>query len=236
MAAPRRENLLVNIVCNLALPSLILTKLSGEKGLGAFWGLIVALSFPVGYAIYDFAARRRMNFISVAGFISVLLSGGLTLLHVSTGWFAVKDAAVPLAIGAGVLISARSKTPILQEILMNEQVVDLPRIEAALTASGNHGAFRNLVARSSWYLAAGFGLSAVLNYILARAILRSPTGTPEFNAELGRMHLLSWPVIVVPSIGIMMFVFWRLIVGLRSLTGLTMDEIFHGGGKETEPR
>jgi hypothetical protein len=40
------------------------------------------------------------------------------------------------------------------------------------------------------------------------------------------MHMLSWPVIVVPSMAAMMLVFWRLLAGLKNLTGLTMDEIF----------
>jgi hypothetical protein len=39
------------------------------------------------------------------------------------------------------------------------------------------------------------------------------------------MHLLSWPVIVVPSMLVMMLVFWRLISGLKQLTGLTTDEL-----------
>ncbi len=235
MAAQKRENLLVNIVCNLALPSLILTKLSGEKALGPVWGLVVALAFPVGYAVYDFSVRRRMNFISVAGFISVLLSGGLGLMQVQAKWFAVKEGAVPLAIAAGVLLSARSKTPILQELLMNEQVVDLPRIEAALSAQNAHEAFRGLIARASFWLAAGFVLSAAANYVLSRKIIHSQAGTPEFNAELGRMHLLSWPIIVIPSMAIMMLIFWQLIKGLTTLTALTTDDLFHHPSSDKQP-
>jgi hypothetical protein len=56
--------------------------------------------------------------------------------------------------------------------------------------------------------------------------LKSPPGTPEFNAELGRMHVLSWPVIVLPSMVVMMLAFWKLISGLKELTGLTTDDIF----------
>jgi hypothetical protein len=33
----------------------------------------------------------------------------------------------------------------------------------------------------------------------------------------------------VPSTIVMMYAFWRLITGLRDLTGLTVDEIFRGG-------
>jgi len=80
---------------------------------------------------------------------------------------------------------------------------------------------------SSYLLTASFLLSAVLNFGLARYLLKSPAGTPEFNAELGKMHLLSWPIIVLPSMVMTMFALWRLLTGLRELTGLTMDEVFH---------
>jgi hypothetical protein len=79
---------------------------------------------------------------------------------------------------------------------------------------------------SSYLLTISFLLSAVLNFGLARHLLRSPAGTPEFNAELAKMHLLSWPVSVLPSMIMTMFALWRLLSGLKELTGLTMDEIF----------
>ena len=40
------------------------------------------------------------------------------------------------------------------------------------------------------------------------------------------MHILVWPVIVIPSMVVMLTVFWKLITGLTKLTGLTTDEIF----------
>jgi len=120
----------------------------------------------------------------------------------------------------------RSRRPLVRELFYNEQLIDLARVDAELTARSNGPAFDRLLTRVSLWLGAGFVLSAVLNFSLATYLLRSPPGTPEFNAELGRMHLLSWPVIVVPGMIIMMLIFWRLIVGLRHLTGLTTDEIF----------
>ena len=80
MSAPARtskpENLLLNLICNVGLPTAILTWCSGERMLGPKWGLVVALIFPVAYGIYDFAQRRRVNFISIIGFVSVLITGG----------------------------------------------------------------------------------------------------------------------------------------------------------------
>jgi hypothetical protein len=227
--APKRENILVNLICNIAIPSLILSKLSAEGRLGPVWGLIVALAFPVGYGVYDFVQRRRANFISILGFSSVLLTGGLGLLKVDGFWIAVKEGTVPLVIGVVLLASLRSKTPVIRELFYNDQVVDVAKVDAALAAGSHQAAFARLLARASYWLGGAFAVSAVLNFVLARYLLKSPPGTPEFNAELGRMNLLSWPVIVVPSTIVMMYAFWRLITGLRDLTGLTVDEIFRGG-------
>jgi hypothetical protein len=188
--------------------------------------LVVALSFPVIYGLYDFAARKKTNSLSVLGFISVLLSGGLGLLKADGFWFAVKDAAVPALIGISVLISLRTKTPLMRELLYNDQILDVSRVEAALAERGQRPAFEGLIRMASIWLALAFLVSAVINFMLARHVLKSPPATAAFNAELGRMHLLVWPVIVIPSMVVMMLVFWQLISGLRRLTGLTTDEIF----------
>ncbi len=222
-----KENLFLNLICNLALPTLVLTKLSGERTLGPGWGMIVALAFPVGYGLYDYRRRRRANFISILGFVSVLLTGGLNFLKVGGFWFAVKEAGVPLAIGAAVILSGRTKTPLVREMIYSEQLMDVNRINAILAARGNESAFARLLARASFWLGGGFVMSAALNFGLARYLLKSPPGTTEFNAELGRMHMLSWPVIVVPSMIVMMLAFWKLLSGLKGLTGLTTDELFH---------
>ena len=224
--AHKRENLLINIVCNIVVPTIVLTKLSGDHRLGPLWGLVVALLFPLGYGIYDFGRRRKANFVSILGIVSVLLTGGLGLMKVGGFWFAVKDAAIPGLIGLSVLVSMKTKSPLLKEMFFNEQIVDVPRVETALAVQGKQREFERLMVRSSLWLVGAFSLSAVLNYALARHLLISPPGTPEFNAELGRMHVLSWPVIVVPSMAVMLLAFWQLISGLKALTGLTMEEIF----------
>ena len=220
------ENLWLNLAFNVAAPALILSRLSGAHALGPAGGLVVALAFPLGYGVWDFAVRRKTNFISVLGFASVLLSGGLGLLKVDGFWFAVKDATVPALIGAAVLLSMRTREPLIKTLLFNEAVMDVPRIEAALQERGAETAFSALLRRATVLVAASFFLSGALNFMLARHLLRSPGGTPEFNAQLAKMHWLSWPVIVVPSMVMMMLALWQLVKGLETLTGLTSDEVF----------
>lgn len=224
---PKRENLLLNLVCNIVVPTLVLTKLSAENRLGPLWGLLVALAFPVTYGVYDLVRRKKTNFLSILGFISVLLSGSLTLLKVGGFWFAVKDAVLPTLIGLGVLASLRSKNSLVREVFYNEQVIDVAKVNAALEARGQQAQFEALLRRAGIGLALTFISTAPALFFLARHVLRSPPGTAEFNAELGKMHWLAPLVTGLPCMVILMLMLWRLLAGLRELTGLTTDELFH---------
>ena len=225
------ENLFVNLVCNVALPAVIMAQLSKENRLGPALGLVVALLFPLGYGVYDFVVRKKTNLISVLGFVGVLLSGVLGLLKLDGRWFAVKDAAIPSLIGILLLVSMRTREPLVKTLFFNDAVMDVEKIEAALRTRGSEAAFAALLRSCTVFVAIAFFASAALAYVLARWLLTSPGGTPEFNAQLAKMHWLSWPVIVVPSMIMLMLGLWRLITGLRTLTGLTTDELFRTEAK-----
>lgn len=223
--APKRESLLLNLVCNIALPMFVLSKMSDR--LGAMNALLLALAFPLGYGVYDFAVRRSFNFVSVLGFLSTLATGGLGLMRLEPFWFAVKEAAVPGLIGLAVFVSQFTKRPLVRQFMLNEQVINLPRVEAALDEHGMREAFDALLRASSVLLAGSFFLSACLNFALARYLITAMPDTPEFNAQYGKMLIWSWPVIVIPSMAMMMFALWRLVKGLEKMTGLKLEEIFH---------
>ena len=86
-----KENLLINFAFIIILPILILRK--GDDWFGGLIGKFVnqsidstlvasillafAVSFPVGYGLYDFARRKKWNFFSILGTISALLTGVL---------------------------------------------------------------------------------------------------------------------------------------------------------------
>jgi hypothetical protein len=236
-AAPaKKENLLINLVFNILIPTLVLSKLSKDTLLGPVVGLVVALAFPLGYGVWDFFERRKTNFVSIIGFVSVLLTGGLGLMQVGGMGFAIKEAAVPMVIGMAVLFSLKSKTPLVRSMLYNEQVIDVERVDAVLAEKGNRRQFDRLMLEASWLLAGSFLVSAALNFGLARYLLKSPAGTAEFNAELGKMHFLSWPVIVIPSMAMMMFALWRLLTGIKRITGMELDAIFRTPAEKTAQR
>jgi hypothetical protein len=232
---PKRENLLLNLVCNIALPTIVLTKLSGEDRLGPQWGIVIALLFPLGYGVYDLIQRKKTNLFSIVGIGSVLLTGGLNQLKADVFWFAVKEAAIPTLFGVAVVISGRTKRPLVRALLWNDQVIDTERVDAVLTERNLHAEFESLLTKATNGLAFSFLLSAVLNYGLARYLLKSPPGTEAFNEQLGRMNLLSWPVIVLPYMAMTMYVMWRLLSGFTRLTGLELEEIFHSSKAKPTP-
>ena len=220
------ENLLLNLAFNVAIPAVLMAQLSKETRLGPVWGLVVALLFPLGYGVYDFVTRHKTNALSVLGIAGILVSGTFGILKLGGFWFAVKDAALPSLIGIALLATMRSREPLVKTIFYNETVMDVPRIDAALRERGTENAFMSLLQRCSLLIACAFFVSGALGFMLARYLLKSPGGTPEFNAELAKMHWLSVPVIMVPVMGMMMIALWQLIRGLKNLTGLTMDELF----------
>jgi hypothetical protein len=70
-----------------------------------------------------------------------------------------------------------------------------------------------------------FFFSATLNFILAKIIVQSPSGTTAFNQEIGRMTALSFPVIALPSTIILMIILFNIFNKVKKITGLTLEEI-----------
>ncbi|MBC7658795.1 MAG: MFS transporter [Chitinophagaceae bacterium] len=230
----KRENPFLNIAFSVVIPAIILSKASKPEYLGPVYALIAALAFPLGYAVYDIMKRRKLGFISGLGFISTLLTGLFALYELPVQWIAVKEASIPSVIGLGILLSMKTSTPLIQELLYNENVINVDLVDSKLESEHHRSEFGKLMRNASIVLSLSFLLSAILNYTLAHIVLKSHPGTPEFNAELAKMHYLSWPIIVVPSTLILFFALWRLLKGLEKLTGLPQDEILNTQPKEKE--
>lgn len=222
-----RENPWLNIGFNIVIPSFLLIKgkrlfeMAGIAGESADARIFVfALLFPVVYGIWDLARRRKFNIFSAIGVASVLLTGGIGLMKMSREWIIVKEGLVPLVLGAAVLATAATRRPLAKTIMLNESVVDLPRIEAALDARGTRGKFDAALRRATLWVAGSFLLSSVLNFALASYIFRSEAGTEAFNAGgSGRMTALLIPRDRAPDDG--GFV-------LRDVQALRRDGRVHG--------
>ncbi len=221
------KSLLANLVFNIALPVLILSKFSTDEYLGPVWGLVIALLFPVGFGLWELKQSGKLNFFSVVGIISVLLTGGMSLLQLDPKYIAIKEAAVPAIIGGLILVSGRTRFPLVKTILENMQLLNLPLLQQKLQEKQTVSRFEQAQDRATQIIAGSFFLSSVLNYLLAKWILVSAPGTAAYNEELGRMTALSYPVIAIPSTLIMMGAIWYLFAQIPKLTGESLESFLH---------
>ena len=223
--AEKQESLLLNLLCNIILPTLILTKLSNEDYLGIKLAIIVALAFPLIYGLHDFITRGKLNFFSGLGVVSVSLTGGISLLEMDAIYIAIKEASIPGVLGVATLLSLKTSQPLIHTLLLNDKVFDVGRINQALDSNDSQSEFDQLLINASWILAGSFFLSSVLNYLLAVIILTAEPGTVAFNEQLGKMTALSFPVIALPAMAVMMGNIFYLFRGIKKLTGLELENI-----------
>ena len=127
--AQHKPRPLIDLLVSILLPSIILMKLSGDDNLGATNALLLALAFPVGWGLFELVQYRKFNFIALLGVISVLLTGGIGVLQLDTRWLAIKEAAVPGVTGLAVLISTRTRYPLIRTLLYNEKVINVALVQ-----------------------------------------------------------------------------------------------------------
>lgn len=230
---PRHEpRPLLDLLVSLLIPSLILMKLSGESDLGADGALVLALLFPLGWGAFELLRYRKFNFIALLGLVSVLLTGGIGLLKLSSQWLAVKEAAIPGLIGLAVLVSTRTRYPLIRTLLFNKNVLNVDRIHAILEENQSERQFERSLQRATYLLSSTFFFSSAMNYMLAKWIVVSPSGSEAFNAELGRMNLLSYPMIAIPSMIMTLAIFYYLWRTIHRLTGLKFEEVMANAAPE----
>lgn len=222
---PKRESLLLNILLNIVIPTLILTKLSGDEHLGTQWAIVVALAFPIIYGIHDFRRSSKVNLFSALGVLSIFLTGGISLLELDPKYIAIKEAGIPALFGLATIISLKTRYPLVKTFLYNDKILQVDKVANALKHKGNETAFDGALINASYLVAMSFFLSSVLNYALAKYLLISPPGTEAFNAELGKMTALSFPVIAVPATLVMMGALFYLFSRIKSLTQLDLEDI-----------
>src|ERR1700710_1354982 len=96
----RQPNALLDIALTVIAPSFVLDYLSPPARLGPFYALVVSMLFPVAFGAWCWWKKHTWDVISIFGFVTILLSGGLGLLKLDAFWFSVKESAMPLVLGA----------------------------------------------------------------------------------------------------------------------------------------
>lgn len=220
----RKENLWVNLAFNIIIPAFILSKLSSDAHLGPTLGLVVALAFPLAYGLMDFRSRNKINIFSILGIISTLLTGTISLLELDPQYIAIKEAAIPSLIFIAVLVSTWTPYPLVEKLIFNDAIFDMGKLEAELERLDAFNRLDAVLKNSSYLVASSFLFSAILNYVLAKAIVTSMPGTEMYNSELGKLALYSYPVIALPCTMIMAGSLYYLIHNLQKITGKDIEE------------
>ncbi len=256
---PPQENPLTNILVNVLVPIMALTMMSDspetlellrQQGvdvkeakpwhLGPVKALIIALALPVCYGLWFFFQHRKLNFFSVVGLTSVLLTGGLTLyLWQEDGsvrsnaptLFGIKEGSIPLILGLAIFVSHWTKTPLLRTFLYSPQIFDIGKIERIVEEKQSGEGYRKLLFLCTAFFSASFLISTLANFFLAQHFL----GDIDFNDKLearrqynngvGKLTFWGFIAIGVPILVILMFVMWHLVRGLKRITGLGTEEI-----------
>jgi len=242
---PRKEeHPMVSIMLNVVIPVIILTCLSKDRAgedakfyyLGPMWGLVTALILPIGYGTHTLIKERRADFVSIIGIISVLLTGVFGILKLPPEYIAIKEAAIPLIIGLVIVVSLKTPYPLIKKILMSEKIFNVALLHEKLREKGNEAKFEKRLVGLTWGLASSFFLSSVLNYGLAKIVLKSEPGTEAFTAEIGKMTGLGYVVVMIPSMAVMILVLIALIKTLTHLTDLKMDDLLAEHLQEETPK
>lgn len=229
---PSKENGFLNLIFNIVLPVLILNK--GSKYIGALYALLLALAFPLSYGAYDLIKRKKANAFSALGLINVAITGSLALLGLNGFWFAVKEAAFPALVGCFVLGSAFSRRPFIETLFLNPSIMKVDLLEQRLLENGKQKDFHNHLRKATQWLSLSFAFSAICNFLLARRIfinidsnLPKETQSLMLNDQIAQMTTWSIGVIMVPSMVFLMIIFWYLMRGVKSHSGLSTTDLFH---------
>ena len=223
----KNQGFLGNLAFNIVIPVVLMSYTSSDDYLGPAWSIVAALSFPIGYGIWDLKQSGKVNGFSILGIVSVLLTGGISLLQLPAEYIAIKEAAIPAIIGLAVLITQYSDKPLVKALILNDQIINWAHLNNVLDKQGKQELFKRKIAISSYIVASSFFLSSALNYILAKVILVSEPGTTEYTEELGRMTALSYPVIVIPSMILLITALWYLFSQIKKMTGEELDNFIN---------
>ncbi len=228
----KKENPTLSLLFNIVLPVLILNKAHTLFGHDSgVLILLLALSLPTIYGIFDFIRKRKKNILSAFGILNILMTGGLAILKVEGIWFAIKEASFPALIGIFIFISAYAKKPAFQYLLSHSHIFNWSLIESKIKTSLElTQIFQSLLKRSTIWLSYSFFISAMMNFVLALHIFSdssqiSPNKETLLNQNIADMTWLGFLVIGVPMTIFSIIIFLWFMKRLSTLVQLPMESL-----------
>lgn len=234
------NDMLMNILFNIIIPVMILKKgpnlIDNENA--AVIALCVALSFPVGFFIYDYIKTKKTNFISILGFVSVLLTGVIGIFQIPNEYLAIKEASVPLIIMLICLGSLFTPFPVVEKLIYNDTMFNKELINSKLEEKGESSKMPMVMRNATLIVAASFSLSTILNYTLAKKIVVSDpiTHAAQRTQEIGDLTFWSYIFIALPCTIVMGFAIYYIVSQISKLTGLKTEEMLNGDFETEEEK
>ena len=242
----KKDNPILSLSCNILIPVIILKNgnvwinkilIQSDRDSWVYKLLIsvdissivffIALICPVIYFFYDFLNRKKINLISILGFINILLTGGIGIfgskLGLSKNWFIFKEGMLPIIIGSVLIIMKKYRQSEFNNILLNETLFDNDKIRISITQEMQYQ-FENIVRKAGYYLIAGFFISSLIQFTLASLIVVSNPGESTFNEEVSTMTWISYVAVLLPTMLIVGKGYLGLISGIEKITGLKKED------------
>lgn len=234
MIDSKKENPIHSLGFNIVLPVVILNQ--GQKFISSesapVYTLIIALSFPFFYGLKDFIIAKKINAISLIGLVSIALTGGLALLQLEGIYFAVKEAAIPLALAFVALGSIAFKKPLASLLIFKSSLFDTHLIKKQLKGNNKEKDFEKLMNISTFVLSGSFVLSAILNFVIAIIVFKDIQPNLEeelkrqiINEQVADMTWMGYVFIALPLTFVTGFLLWWILKQLKVLTGLNLEEL-----------
>jgi hypothetical protein len=218
---------MLNALLNIFIPITILLTLSSEDRLGPLPAVLLAVGIPATYGTVNLFRTRKVNTSSILGIISVLLTGVIAVFRLDTGLFAVKEAAIPVAFAAVLLVSNRTSFPVVR--LLFEVVQRMDRVRTGLDSDQRKAAYRAHVERHGALWAGIMTLSGVMKFALASVIMSAEAGTEQFNTQLATYELAQIPTSMAVTMVLILSLIWSIGKGTGRIIGLPPGEVLRGG-------
>lgn len=229
----KKENPFYNITFNVLLPVYILNK--GEKFFSTehanLYALLVALSLPLLYGLYDYVKSKKVNVISVLSLVGILLTGGFALFQFKGIYFAIKEGALPFLIALITLASVPYKKPLIYLLLFESHLLNKNLIEQKIKEHKKEKEFQTLMNKTTVWLSYSFILSAILNFTIGFFVFKEidPALSQEIqrkilNEQIADMTWMGYLFIALPLSFITIFIFWTIMKNLKNLTGFDFQK------------
>lgn len=229
----KNENPLFSLLLTIVIPSFLLEKLSSwiVHEHSALISLIVALSFPITYGVYDYISKKNKSPMAILGVINISLSGGFALFQLSGPWFTIKEAAFPFFIGVFVYLSSKKEKNFFQSFILNPQFIKIQLLEQGIKETASEQKMKNLLVRSNRLFAVSFFFSALLNFILAYKIFipikenQANLIQAALNSQVAKMNWMSFVVIALPLMLFSVYIFIDFFKKLKTFSNLGFKDL-----------